>query len=205
MEIILQFKVSLVDQRTDWFFEPLTELNFLLANQGIHVFLNAFLFLKSLTDFLSSFFVVCFDIGFLNNNCIIFINGNVQGLVLLFLLRILFISLQLFILVNASLHFLWLRDCPLLMQFLDLNGNIGWFWWLHDLYVWEADYLVVKLLWKPMILFNQLIKLLLLFRIDLEIINKHLWVLFEHILNSVSYLLLVSVNATDKLHSLKLL
>lgn len=77
LEIAFEFKISLVDQGTDWLLEFLAELDFLLANQCIHVLLDAFLFLKSLAYFLSPFFVVGFATLLLDNNCIIFINGNV--------------------------------------------------------------------------------------------------------------------------------
>lgn len=205
MEICLKLEVSFIYQRTDRLFELLTKIYFLLANQSIHIFLNAFLFLKSLTYFLSSFFVVCLTRRLLDNNGIIFINGNVQGLTFWFFLLVLIIDLIVFISVQLSLYFLRLRDYSLVMQSFDLYWNIGWLWRLHYLYVWEAYNIVAYFLRKLCILFHKLIKFLLLVHIHFKIVNKHLWILLEHILYSVSYLFLVSINAADKLHFLKLL
>ena len=205
MEICLKLEVSFIYQRTDGLFELLTKIYFLLANQSIHIFFNAFLFLKSLTYFLSSFFVVCLTRRLLDNNGIIFINGNVQGLTFWFFLLVLIIGLIIFISVQLSLYFLGLRNYSLVMQSFDLYWNIGWFWRLHYLYVWEAYNIVAYFLRKLCILFHKLIKFLLLIHIHFKIVNKHLWILLEHILYSVSYLFLVSINAADKLHFLKLL
>lgn len=205
MEICLKLEVSFIYQRTDRLFELLTKIYFLLANQSIHIFLNAFLFLKSLTYFLSSFFVVCLTRRLFDNNGIIFINGNVQGLTFWFFLLVLIIDLIVFISVQLSLYFLRLRDYSLVMQSFDLYWNIGWLWRLHYLYVWEAYNIVAYFLRKLCILFHKLIKFLLLAHIHFKIVNKHLWILLEHILYSVSYLFLVSINAADKLHFLKLL
>ena len=205
MEICLKLEVSFIYQRTDGLFELLTKIYFLLANQSIHIFFNAFLFLKSLTYFLSSFFVVCLTRRLLDNNGIIFINGNVQGLTFWFFLLVLIIDLIVFISVQLSLYFLRLRDYSLIMQSFDLYWNIGWLWRLHYLYVWEAYNIVAYFLRKLCILFHKLIKFLLLIHIHFKIVNKHLWILLEHILYSVSYLFLVSINAADKLHFLKLL
>lgn len=205
MEICLKLEVSFIYQRTDGLFELLTKIYFLLANQSIHIFFNAFLFLKSLTYFLSSFFVVCLTRRLLDNNGIIFINGNVQGLTFWFFLLVLIIGLIIFISVQLSLYFLGLRNYSLVMQSFDLYWNIGWLWRLHYLYVWEAYNIVAYFLRKLCILFHKLIKFLLLIHIHFKIVNKHLWILLEHILYSVSYLFLVSINAADKLHFLKLL
>lgn len=205
MEICLKLEVSFIYQRTDRLFELLTKIYFLLANQSIHIFFNAFLFLKSLTYFLSSFFVVCLTRRLLDNNGIILINGNVQGLTFWFFLLVLIIDLIVFISVQLSLYFLRLRDYSLIMQSFDLYWNIGWLWRLHYLYVWEAYNIVAYFLRKLCILFHKLIKFLLLIHIHFKIVNKHLWILLEHILYSVSYLFLVSINAADKLHFLKLL
>lgn len=205
MEICLKLEVSFIYQRTDGLFELLTKIYFLLANQSIHIFFNAFLFLKSLTYFLSSFFVVCLTRRLLDNNGIIFINGNVQGLTFWFFLLVLIIDLIVFISVQLSLYFLGLRNYSLVMQSFDLYWNIGWLWRLHYLYVWEAYNIVAYFLRKLCILFHKLIKFLLLIHIHFKIVNKHLWILLEHILYSVSYLFLVSINAADKLHFLKLL
>lgn len=103
------------------------------------------------------------------------------------------------------MYFLRLRNYSLIMQSFNLYWNIGWFWGLHDLNVWEAYYIVADFLWKLCILFYKLIKLLLLIWVHLKVVNKHLRILLEHILYSISYLFLVPINAANKLHFLKLL
>lgn len=103
------------------------------------------------------------------------------------------------------MYFLRLRNYSLIMQSFNLYWNIGWFWRLHDLNVWEAYYIVADFLWKLCILFYKLIKLLLLIWVHLKVVNKHLRILLEHILYSISYLFLVPINAANKLHFLKLL
>ena len=98
-----------------------------------------------------------------------------------------------------------LRNYSMIMQSFNLYWNIGWFWRLHDLNVWEAYNIVADFLWKLCILFYKLIKFLLLIWLYLKVINKHLRILFEHILYLVSDLFLVPINAANKLHFLKLL